>query len=199
MMTPSKAAPLVQRYFSKKSGGGSFRPGRRPGKDYQSRHQSKPLKRSKKAKGPREPNDVTRPIPKIDLSSIKITNAGDEPLNDLSELGPLFSAAIQRARHEGTAGNELDVETQLKMMDFLSSAPGSTEELVGERRALSLESWDGQDRQAIDEEIKRLVEQERLDYLDLEGTDIPSQEEMDKEAAGGASGIPPNQLAHGDW
>lgn len=68
-------------------------------------------------------------------------------------------------RHGTAAVADLDVETQLKMMDYFVSAPGSTEDLVGERRALSLESWDGTDRQALQEEIDRLIHQERIEII----------------------------------
>lgn len=181
----------------------TFRPSRRPGKTYQSRHQPKPLKRTKPVKGPKEPNDVSRTISKIDFSKIDITDVDDEPLDDWSDLGPLMTAAIQKARHEtaasASASGPLDVETQLKMMDYFISAPGSTEDLVGERRALSLESWDGQDRDAIEREIDRLIHQERIDYMELPELDVPTLAEMEQESGTGSNKVPTNQLAHGDW
>jgi len=181
----------------------SFAPSRRPDKAYQSRHQPKPLKRVKAPAGPREPNDISRPIPKLDFSNISITDVDDDDDDDddLSDFGPLL-AAIQKARHDATAGNrstDLDVETQLKMMDYFVSAPGSTEDLVGERRALALESWDGQDRETFQAEIDRLVHQERIDYLGLPETEVPTTAEMEAAETGGISRVPFNQLAHGAW
>jgi hypothetical protein len=174
----------------------SFSAPRRPGKSYQSRHQPKPLKRFKAPKGPREPNDISRPIPKIDLSKISVTDSSEDD-DDWSDLGPMMMAAIQKARHDG--GADLDIETQLKMMDYFTSAPGSTEDQVGERRALSLESWDGKDRQAVQDEIDRLIHRERVDYLELPESDIPTPEEIELADAGGSRQIPSNQLAHGAW
>jgi hypothetical protein len=174
----------------------SFRPHRRPGKNY--RGLPKPLKKAAKVKGPKEPQDISTPRPTIDFSKIRVTNADDEPLNDLSDLGPLASAAIRRLRQNNATG-ELDLETQLKMMDYFTSATGSTEDLVGERRALALESFEGEDRDELLAEIDRFVNQERVEYMDLPETEPITLDDMKREESGGSTAIPPNQLAHGDW
>jgi len=150
-------------------------------------------------KGPKEPFDISRPIPKVDFSNITVTDTeeDDEDVDDLSAFGPMMKAALQKARYDGAT--DLDAETYLKMMDYFSAAPGSTEDLVGERRVLALESWDGTDRQAIQDEIDRLVEKERLDYLELPKSEIPDLSAMEQASRGGNSRVPPNQLAHGTW
>ena len=71
---------------------------------------------------------------------------------------------------------------------------------MGERRALSLESWDGTDRQALQDEIDRLIHQERIDYLELpDSSDLPAVAEMEAAEISGRRQIPSNQLAHGAW
>ncbi len=200
--------PAIRCFSSSSSGGNSsgnkgnhkstFSPPRRPSKIYQSRHQPKPLKRVQ-TKGPREPFDISRPVPKIDFSNIPVTETegDDDDVDDLDAFGPIMKAALLKARHDG--GTDLDAETYLKMMDYFTSAPGSTEDLVGERRILALESWDGTDRKAIQEEIDRLVHQERLDYMELPKSDIPDLAVMEQASRGGSTRVPANQLAHGAW
>jgi len=174
-----------------------FRPRRRPGSNY--RGPPPAMKKSKKAKGPKEPNDISI-RPRIDLSNIRITDVPDgeeQPITDLGELGPLAAAAMQMTRRD-----DMDIETQLKMMDYFTSAPGSTEDLVGERRALAFDLGEGQDRESFLAEMDRIVEQESLDYLELPKSDYYTEEEFQKKAAnqdGVTDRIPPNQLAHGEW
>ena len=85
-------------------------------------------------------------------------------------------------------------------LSYLVSAPGSTEYLVGERRALALETSEGEDRDALYAEIDRLVEEERIKGLDLPPTERVTLDDMRREEASGTTRIPPNQLAHhGDW
>ena len=93
----------------------------------------------------------------------------------------------------------MDLETKLKMMDYFTSAPGSTEDLVGERRILAMETPDEQERLALMKEIDRLVEEERLNHMELPATEPITVEELEKEQSSGSTHIPHNQLAHGDW
>ena len=165
-----------------------------------------------------DPNDVsTKPFPpKVDFSNIRITDVnvddedGDEDDSSVNPFvdDPLMSSAIAmlRAGSNSTAtatttmsGNELDIESQLKMMDFFTSSPGSTEDLVGARRAVALEALQDEDPDHILQKIDEIVEQERLRYMDLPPTDPITLDEMNKEAGTGSTKIPPNQLAHGDW
>lgn len=199
----------------------SFRPRRAPGQDY---FRSKAPKapgggsgRGRKGpKGPREPNDVSTPFPRIDLSKIRITDPDDaddmEDDDDLSTLGPLMGGAVRMLRAQSSlrgAGAtrrppaasawEDDVEAQLRMMDHFTSSPGSTEDLVGARRAVALEALPGEDPAAIMADIDRFVEEERLQYMDLPPTDPISLEDLRREENKGTNQIPKNQLAHGDW
>jgi hypothetical protein len=173
------------------SGGkSSFRPNRRPSRTY------RPLdpKPSKKPKGPKEPFDVSRTIPTINMKNLKITDLSEE--DDLEAFGPLAADAIRLARRHHEI--EPDVETQLKMMDYFTSASGSTEDLVGERRVMALDAWDFEDREAFEAQVERLVEEERVNYLDLEPTEHVTDAQLQSKQED-ENMIPPNQLAHGDW
>ena len=179
------------------SGSGSarkgFRPRRRPGQNY------RPVRGAQsKVKGPKEPYDVSKHIPKIDMSKIKVTDLGDQEDDDalmgIGALHPQLNIALQMAQRE-----DLDVETQLKMMDYFLSEEGSTEDLVGERRIMALETLAEEDRDQILAEMQALVDQESLDYMELPESEHMTMEDLKKSETGGTSKIPANQLAHGDW
>lgn len=183
-----------------------FRPRRRPGKNYRGAG-SAPLKKlhpKEKARGPKDPNDVSTPArPTIDFSNISITDVVEDNTEYsaqqmISEFGSLAGGALNMERREMEQG-ELDLETQLKMMDYFTSAPGSTEDMVGERRIMSMETPDEKERAALMAEIDRLVDEERLKNMELPATDPITVEDMEKEQASGSTSIPHNQLAHGDW
>ena len=204
------ASSSIRWLSSSSSGGGggkkNFRPRRRPGKNYRAAGASAMKKNHPKqnVRGVKDPNDVsTPPRPTIDFSNIKITDAGEEeeyssPDELLAEFGNLAGGALKMAQRELEQG-EMDIETKLKMMDYFTSAPGSTEDLVGERRILALETPDEQERLALMAEIDRLVEQERLDNMELPATEPITVEELENEQSAGSTHIPHNQLAHGDW
>ena len=97
----------------------------------------------------------------------------------------------------------------LRDMDYLTSAPGSTEDLVGERRALAQETDSREEAQRFLEDLDHMVEDQRVIDLGLE----PHQPLLDgtdalKDALGGDvdmdmndpfTSINPTQLAHGEW
>jgi hypothetical protein len=183
---------------SKGSGGGGapkkggFRARRRPGKNYRPHD---PL--ASRVKGPKEPLDVTRSVPTIDMSNIKISDATEE--DELEAFGPMAADAIRLARRQILNPQEdpLDVETQMKMMDYFTAAPGSTEELVGERRALAYDMWDHEDRDEYAKGIDSMIDEERVDGLELD----PLERVTDAEVGENSDSvrIPENQLAHGEW
>ena len=205
----------------------TFRPRRTPDTDYVSSVLRKATNNNKaktksttihggrkKEKGPKEPNDVSTSFPKVDFSNIRITETVDvtgsddydDPTINPFVDDPLMSSAVKMLRASAAdtnttikSGNELDIESQLKMMDFFTSLPGSTEDLVGSRRAVALEALQGEDPDLILQKIDEIVEQERLRYMDLPPTERITLDEMNNEASTGSTKIPPNQLAHGDW
>lgn len=191
-----------------------FRPRRTPNQDYL-RSVTRPSKlvQPKKEKGPREPNDISTPLPRVDLSNIAITDVAAEDLEEGDDVfwqDPLMAGAVQMLKAEASTGNTstsnnkrsghaLDIEGQLRMMDFFTSAQGSTEDLVGSRRAAALEAYQGEDPDDVLRRIDELVHQERIDYMDLPPTEPVTLDQMQKESSTGSTRIPPNQLAHGDW
>jgi hypothetical protein len=183
---------------SKKSS--SFRPRRAPGKDYYRSHQQKQhlVGKPKKVKGPREPYDVSTPVPQIDLNRLNITDVDADDPDEVEMFGPLIGDAIRSLQTQAKRPS-MDVESQLRMVDFFTSAPGSTEDLVGSRRAVALEAFDGENTDDIMAEIDRLVDQERIDYMDLPPTDPIGLDDINREVNKGSNQIPSNQLAHGDW
>ncbi len=144
------------------------------------------------------------------MSQIRITDV-DEAEEDkmagddiLSTLGPLMGGTVRMMRARAAASPTLaaagdDIEAHLRMMDFFTSPPGSTEDLVGARRAVALEALPDEDVSTIMEEIDRLVEEERVNYMDLPPTDPISLLDLKNEESTGSNQIPKTQLAHGDW
>jgi small subunit ribosomal protein S5 len=179
----------------------SFRPRRAPAKDYLRSHVKNHGIKPQTPKGPKDPFDVSTPVPKIDLTSdLHITDVEDD--DNWESLNPLMGGAIRTLRgQQQRPGNVLDddIEAQIRMMDFFTSDPGSTEDLVGARRAVSLEALEGEDPDAILAEIDRLVDEERTEYMDLPPSDPIGVDDLLQETNKGSSQIPPNQLAHGEW
>jgi len=160
----------------------------------------------KKVSGPKEPNDVKTPLPKIDKSQIRIRDTLDaEEEDDLTSLGTLMGGTLRALRAEAAKASSLQldsIESKLKTMDFFTSADGSTEDLVGARRAVSAETYDHSDVSAEEmlSRIDELVDQERFDYMELPKTEFAaSMSDESSQDMGTTSQIPHNQLAHGDW
>jgi small subunit ribosomal protein S5 len=128
--------------------------------------------------------------------------------------GPL-AADILREQQANKAplsvGDELD--EQLRWADYLLAEQGSTEDLVGERRALS----QLHNRDDFLDDLHSAISAERINNLDLNETDFAPKplkrasamaqwvDEDDTDRAGGGDDDDPetvldkNQLAHGDW
>jgi small subunit ribosomal protein S5 len=184
--------------------GKSFRPRRTPSKDFVRSHQKQYGIKLAKPKGPKESFDVSRPIPKIDLNTdMHISDVGEsDEMNDWESLGPLMGGALRTMRAQqqrSSSGNITDVEAQLRMMDFFTSDDGSTEDLVGSRRAVAMEALEGESTDTILAEIDRLVDEERILYMDLPKSDPIGMNDTMNQSNQGSSQIPHNQLAHGDW
>mmetsp|Transcript_22788 Transcript_22788/g.26361 ORF Transcript_22788/g.26361 Transcript_22788/m.26361 type:complete len:473 (+) Transcript_22788:132-1550(+) len=144
-----------------------------------------------------------------------LLNLDDFEDDDLSQLGTLMGGALRSLRHtnqkkEASGGDDDgmdDIENKLRLMDYFVSEDGSTTDLQGTRRAVSMETYSGnpQDAQAMLERIETVVDDERFNYMELPKTNTFSENENDDaiEKSAGAAGaidqIPHNQLAHGDW
>lgn len=207
----------------KSTGGGtkkkSFKPrGRSRGSGYYARldrTRGENAFRPKKIPGPKEPNDIKTPLPRIDRSQIRIRDTLDaDEEDDLTPLGTLMGGALRALRAEagGNAGTgtgavsdyDLDaLESKLRTMDFFTSADGSTEDLVGARRAVAAETYDhsGTSPEEMLQRIDELVDEERVEYMDLPKTEFAATATRrgDSENLGATAQIPRNQLAHGDW
>jgi small subunit ribosomal protein S5 len=96
----------------------------------------------------------------------------------------------------------------LRMADYFLSEPGSTEDLVGERRLLDEEGFDAED---FMERMEEMVRKGRIADLDLDdetdelaapdssGMDAYEEEVVDNEDKDRELYLDPNQLAHGEW
>jgi len=199
----SATAEYALRSFSNSN---KFRPRRRPGNKYNAAGKAATKKPHPKqrSRGKKDPNDVsTPPRPTIDFSNIKVTDVVDEGTEYtaeelIAEFGPLAGGALNMERRE-MANGKLGIEAELKMMDYFTSAPGSTEDLVAERRILAMETPDEEERLELIEAIERLVEEERLKDMDLPETELITLEDLEKDQETGATSVPQNQLAHGEW
>jgi hypothetical protein len=190
-------------FFSSKGGNKKsyeFRPRRRTPRSY------RPVEaKAAKAKGLKEPFDISRsPRRIVTPADIKITDATEE--DELDAFGPLAADAIRLARKHGDdlftggkPGSKYDVETQLRMMDYFTSAPGSTEDLVGERRALAFDMWDFEDRDHYATAVAEMIEEERIRSLEMAPTQRERDEDLEPEIDSSETSIPSSQLAHGEW
>lgn len=181
-----------------------FRARRRSDQSYRSSRiaGANSFKSKPKVKGPKEPFDISKRAPKIDLSNIKINKTEPEIEDDEYDATfggavfhhPQLDIALQMAKRD-----DLDIETQLKMIDYFTSPEGSTEDLVGERRIMALEALEEQDRDTLMREITQMVEKQSVDYLELPKSDIYTKEDLENAQTVGTTRVPANQLAHGDW
>lgn len=90
------------------------------------------------------------------------------------------------------------------MADYITAESGTTEDLVGERRALALDGWDDEDREEYLKEVDEFVEQERIKQMGFDeaeetcsntGEENDGKDyEMDSEEQRDI-----NQIAFGDW
>ena len=205
---------------SMSSGGGGgkhkkFSPRRRPAANYRP---TKPRgNRHKKMKGNKGMTMMGGE--KFHMFGDQITQLGDETTPatgseyDMydddglsSKYGPNIARGMRHLRREQEVhkGRQPTADEFLREMDYLTSAPGSTEDLVGERRALSFETDSEEEKQRFLENVDHLIEEQRIVDLGLEkfepledddGKAGPVHIDMDDPF----TSINPNQLAHGEW
>ncbi|CAB9519506.1 protein S5 [Seminavis robusta] len=146
--------------------------------------------------GPKAP--LTFPPPAAEL--VKDPDRFDELS---SELGTEFAKAIRKTQRDYNLkkGHRDTVEDWLRDMDYLTAAEGSTEDLVGERRALSFETQSEEEKEAFLKDVEDMVERQRIKDLRLEPYDDPFQYQGKDnfELDDPRFSINPNQLAHGEW
>jgi len=125
-----------------------------------------------------------------------------------TEFGPKYGPAARYLRREQDSPKET-VEDNMRDMDYLSSAPGSTEELVYERRALSEEFETPEEGERFMKGLDDMVERQGINDMrwtpDEPLNGLPDDE--DDKLTGDAefdfsdpeAGINPNQKAYGEW
>jgi len=124
---------------------------------------------------------------------------GQKPSSDLEEEFGLDAAeALRHTWRSQERGGPPDIEAQLRAVDYLTAAPGSTEDMVGERRG-AMDTWTEEERKAFTESLDDLIEEERvrglkLGDLDMDDGTIPSNDDGAYD-----SRVDPNQRAFGQW
>jgi len=123
------------------------------------------------------------------------------------KYGPTIARSMRQTRREQDLrkGQQPTADEFLRDMDYLTSLPGSTEDLVGERRALSFETDSEEEKERYLQNIDRIIEEQRVIDLGLE----PYDQDDNDDNKGGVdpeidmndpfTSINPNQLAHGEW
>lgn len=95
--------------------------------------------------------------------------------------------------------NDMTAESSMRLMDFFTAARGSTEDLVGRRRALMHD----EDPDAILQELKRISQQELFEndfkLGDEDATQKSTDNDNDEDEDEMDDGSDPNQLAYGPW
>lgn len=194
-------------YFSgsDKSGsndGQSFRPRRRVPRSYRPLQSRRP-----KAKGPLDPNALIR----RQDETFKLTAKGVVPDasdgedkswlidndDDLeNEFGPHAAEVIRHSRREAKTGIT-DVEAKMRSVDYLTAAPGSTEDLVGQRRGL-MDAWSEKQRENFEVGLDKLIDEERYTDFGFGEDDQPDPDDENLLGLQEKEGDP-NQKAHGPW
>lgn len=215
LCSQSSQRPHSSGYSSKTGTGGavggsasSFRPRRRPSPSY------RPMKIPGKVK---KRGDWTRgnqsQLP-VHLGQI------ENPKDELeAELGPLAAGVVRdlrRTREQNLTAEE-EMDEALRLIDYFNAPDGSTEDLIGERRALAMQGLkDPEDRKRFLDSIEEMIEEGRqltmglgedgwiedkkqpeaeLDLRDL----MKDREETTMEEEDRSTKLDPNQLAHGVW
>ncbi|MCL4480977.1 MAG: hypothetical protein M1113_05795 [Candidatus Thermoplasmatota archaeon] len=150
-----------------------FRPQRRPNPNY------RPIiPRFVKPKGPRPDSEMESPIKQI-VKLNKLTGLYEPN----AEYGPMAKGALQhlaklRLEREREFFN---IEEQLRLADYFTSASGSTEDLVGERRALAVDIKDELERERYLTKLDKYIDKARIEELDLDDFDFDDSKNMEDE------------------
>lgn len=203
--------------------------GGNPNRAFRPRRRSHPLYRPVRVRGEPKIDEVIQksnennPYYEFSRTRLAELEAQYEPQDELDgAFGPRIAALIRGKRAEMDKLRAIDehyedsVEETLRMSDYLTSEPGSVEQLVGLRRGLSAEFPDDEEAknqflQEIDDFVAQTQEEDLLadeieefesehaepshpfaDEIDLETPDDP--EDYDRHTH-----MDRNQLAHGIW
>lgn len=121
------------------------------------------------------------------------------------EFGPKMGPAARYLRRRQDTPEET-AEDAMRDMDYLTSAPGSLEELAYERRMVSEEFETPEEGHKFMKDLDDLIERQSIDDLEWEPAENfngVSEDEDDKQANfdfnDAELGINPNQKAFGEW
>lgn len=122
------------------------------------------------------------------------------------EFGPKMGPAARYLRRSQDMPEET-AEDAMRDMDYLTSAPGSTEELAYERRMLSEEFETPEEGKKFFKDLDDLIERQGIDDFELEPSEnfigIPEEDELKGETNfdlnNDQTTINPNQKAYGEW
>jgi small subunit ribosomal protein S5 len=141
-----------------------------------------------------------------------VPNARDELEAAFGPLAADVIRDVQRRRQENLTANE-ELEEALRIVDYFNSPDGSTEDLVGQRRAMALQGLTNPTaRNEFMAEVDDAIKEGQLlnmDLLDFEKEDKVAEDDLsdlfNEEDDGNMEDRDPdttldrNQLAHGDW
>jgi hypothetical protein len=160
-----KSLPVVDspcRYMSSDSR--KFRPARRPSRNYRPISPRKKLDEASLRSNAKNPLHSDIDPMRVELGNVK--NPSDELE---AAFGPLAADVLRDVRREMALkrkdGEEDAFEEELRMADYLTAKTGSTEDLVGERRALAFDIPDEKERIRFMEELDSLVEERQQEEL----------------------------------
>lgn len=198
--------------------------------DYEDSKQQQPLPgtvpfrpRPRSAASWKLPSKRGKPRNPMKVDPRLFVNLGDVP-NPKDELeadfGPFAADVLRDVHRKSMHKLSLDemVEEHLRMADYMIAETGSTEDLVGERRAMA-DAWTPEEAQEAEREFEEMLEEERFKDLNLEDDEEYEGEEEDEFARLHSSlmdedeeeilddeeerdtdiSMDRNQLAHGDW
>ena len=121
------------------------------------------------------------------------------PSTELEQAYGLDAAeALHSLARRKERGGSPDIEAQLRAVDYLTAPSGSTEDMVGERRA-AMESWTEEERRDFTETLDKLIEEERVRGLKLTSVDADDDMTKKKGSVPQDARIDPNQRAFGQW
>lgn len=93
----------------------------------------------------------------------------DDPLSQ--QFNPYVSDIIKQVERTKQRGNHVisspSVDSQMRLADWVTAEPGSTEDSVMTRRAFAEGTWDEKEREELETNLNEMVEKNREEQFDL--------------------------------
>lgn len=131
----------------------------------------------------------------------------DDPL--VQNFGPMTAEAIRHLerieQHGGV--DPTSTEDHLTMADYITAEPGTTEELMGERRGLAMDGLDEKEREEFLNEVDKVINEEwvremNLGHIEYKDEDIKEEDDgfdVEEEVDENGEPIDPMQMIQGEW